>query len=210
MNTKKVVSLEDIKKMKSKMRSSKDSFTETHETMLYLIEDPYKVDYKTLEKTCGNGKTLVDAINQKIKLIEKARESGDVDQIGWENMALMAVGSVYGIDIKKDNCDEIRERILNVVLSYYKNAYADSLEGRLSSFTSALEYILNKNIVHGDGLTGIKNDGSPIILSDWELISREEIIRKDYEMNKVMEHNNKEDLKPAKTTIYTYGSVFSS
>lgn len=33
MNTKKVVSLEDIKKMKNKMRSSKDSFTETHETM---------------------------------------------------------------------------------------------------------------------------------------------------------------------------------
>lgn len=210
MNTKKVVSLEDIKKMKSKMRSSKDSFTETHETMLYLIEeDPYKVDYKTLEKTCGNGETLVDAIDQKIKLIEKARESGDVDQVGWENMALMAVGSVYGIDIKKDNCDETRERMLNVVLSYYKNAYADSLEGRLSSFTSALKYILDKNIIHGDGLTGMKNDGSPIILSDWELISREEIIRKDYEMNKVIEHN-KEELKPTKTTIYTYGSVFSS
>lgn len=210
MNTKKVVSLEDIKKMKSKTRSSEDSFTETHETMLYLIEeDPYKVDYKILEETCGNGDTLVDSIDQKIKLIEKAYESGDVDQVGWENMALMAVGSVYGIDIEKDNCDETRERILNVVLSYYRNAYVDSLEGRLTSFTSALKYILDKNIIHGDGLTGMKDDGSPIMLSDWELISREEIIRKDYEMNKVMEHN-KEELKPAKIIIYTYGSVFSS
>lgn len=210
MSTKKVVSLEDIKKMKSKMRSSEDSSTETHETMLYLVEeDPYKVDYKTLEKICRNGDTLVDAIDQKIKLIEKARESGDVDQVGWENMALMAVGSVYGIDIEKDNCEKSRERMLNVILNYYKNAYSDSLEDRLAPFTSALKYILDKNIVHGDGLTGMKNDGSHIMISDWELISREEIVRKDYEINKVIEYN-KEELKPSKITIYTYGSIFSN
>lgn len=223
-------------KSKERVKDFGEVFTNPREVnaMLDLVKDEsYRIDSTFLEPACGTGNFLVEIIDRKMKTIEKANI---VNQDDWESHVLVTVGSIYGIDIQEDNCQESRARMLEIVKEYYQKAYQAN---QRNSFIEAIKYIMDKNIILGDGLTGLQvgeaNKDKPIMFSEWNVIARDNIIRKDFEMNKMIAHNKNEEsrkkiessqgslfalmgpqpesepdeLEPSKITEYAENSVFS-
>ena len=63
--------------------------------------------------------------------------------------ALIAVSSIYGIDIFQDNVEECKMRLYGL----FEERFGDS---------ALCALILEQNIICGDALKGVKIDGTPI------------------------------------------------
>ena len=99
--------------------------------------DVYAIHTTFLEPACGNGNFLVEIYRRKL---ERCHSPAD---------ALQALGTIYGVDLLADNVIEARMRLYTM----YAEAYEPNFEALA---------ILAKNIVAGNSLTGLLNDGTPI------------------------------------------------
>ena len=138
------------KLIKSKERVSK--FAEVYtpsfvvKDMCDLVGDTLKeLRSKVLEPACGNGNFLVEILDRKLSLI--------THNFGLN--ALIAVSSLYGIDIQEDNCKECREKLYTLVLSYGETD------------KDILRKILGKNIICGNTLTQQTSQGTDLIFTDY-------------------------------------------
>ena len=106
------------KQVKSKERvvNFGEVFTAEREVkaMLDLVkEESYKVDSRFLEPACGNGNFLVEILRRKLQTVEEKHSKE------YEAFSMIAVGSIYGIDIQKDNCEESVERMMSIIKDHY-------------------------------------------------------------------------------------------
>lgn len=127
---------------KSKDRVGKfgEVYTPEHivKDMLDLIkEESYSIESTILEPSCGTGRFLVEILRRKLSQCKT-----DIDIV-------KSVSTIYGVDIIPDNIRESKEAMLNVI----KEVCGESTLDRLYS---TLEYIIDKNIVLGDTLKGVK------------------------------------------------------
>ena len=53
-----------------------------------------------------------------------------------------------------------------------------------------MKFILEKNILCGDALTLLQNDGNPIVFSEWTALNGVMIKRKDYTLARLLESEN--------------------
>ena len=121
-------------------------------------EDIWKyIDTTYLEPSCGNGNFLVRILDRKLEKVQKLPK----DQ---QELALLhAVSSIYAVDIQKDNVEESRERLLNLIKTgttellelpdkeklpfhFEKIELSEELE-------KSIKLILENNIMHGNMLT---------------------------------------------------------
>ena len=79
-----------------------------------------------IEPCCGTGNFAVEIIERKLKNCKTDED------------ALIAVGSYYSVEIQQDNVDECKERIKELVASYFPDVQID--------------LILDRNIICGDFL----------------------------------------------------------
>ncbi|MBQ7732997.1 MAG: hypothetical protein IJT58_03150 [Synergistaceae bacterium] len=109
-------------------------------------------DYKAtfLEPACGDGNFLAEILSRKLHSIES-----DPDYV---TKSLIALSSLYGIDIQQDNVDACIKRLYE--LWEKSGSFEDKIkiQARL---------ILNNNIVCGDFLKP-----KTITLHDWEINSQ--------------------------------------
>ena len=180
--------IEQQVKSKERIKDFGEVFTNPREVnaMLDLVKDEsYKVDSRFLEPACGNGNFLVEILRRKLETAYK--EVYKVDQENIEKQVFIAVGSIYGIDIQKDNCEESIERMYEIILDKYAEVYLDSQD---EEFLKAIKFVLELNIIHGNGLDGKQElTGKPILFSEW--IFKEEsyeVIRRDFSMNEMIAH----------------------
>lgn len=166
------------KQHKSKERI--DTFGEVYtnekeiDSMLDLVHsESYKIDSTFLEPACGNGNFLIKILERKLKKIEN----------DYEKNIFIATCSLYGIDIQKDNVLECRKRLYDFIKTYI-NSYQINDENLLKS----IKYILNKNIICGNALTGLKEDGGDIIFSEW-CFETDKIQIKEYSMRDIIDYN---------------------
>lgn len=68
-----------------------------------------RIDSRFLEPACGDGNFLAEILSRKLacEQIRKYRKSS----YDWERNSLLALGSLYGVDILADNCEACRERL---------------------------------------------------------------------------------------------------
>lgn len=138
-------------KSKERVRDLAEVFTADREvnSMLDLIGDSsYSVDFRYLEPSCGNGNFTVAILERKmISVSEKYKKLQD-----FEFYTLMALASVYGVDIASDNVKEARQRMKNVIV----DRFSDVQNSRQSTdgFYKSVDYILKHNIIKGDMLNG--------------------------------------------------------
>ena len=138
-------------KSKERVRDLAEVFTADREvnSMLDLIGDPsYSIDFRYLEPSCGNGNFIVAILERKmISVSEKYKKLQD-----FEFYTLMALGSIYGVDIASDNVKEARQRMKNVVV----DRFSDIQNSRqpTDGFYKSVDYILKHNIIKGDMLNG--------------------------------------------------------
>ena len=105
-----------------------------------------------LEPACGNGNFLEGILSRKLDAVDTGRR---IHQETFEARVVLAVTSVYGVDISQSNVNEARERIFNLVIAKYSG-----LRGswkRSPAFDATVRAVLRHTIVLGDMLNGRKH-----------------------------------------------------
>ena len=129
--------------------------------MLDLVQSECeKIDATFLEPACGNGNFLVEILRRKLVVIRE-----DTSQAQWEDASVRAVKSIYGVDILPDNIEESRERMYKIWEAEYMARFGIACQRRVCE---EVKEVLGQNIICGDFLTGVRNDGGEIVFHEWK------------------------------------------
>lgn len=192
------------KQIKSRQRVAEHGEVYTAErevkAMCDLVSDECsRIDSRFLEPACGDGNFLAEILSRKLAAVKKKYKKSVID---YEKNALLAVSSIYGVDILADNVAACRERLFKIWQKEYKSvvksAYNDDTE-------KSLLFILSKNIVCGNALTlmcvdenGIDTD-TPIIFSEWAFIMGANMQRQDFTFPELLNRDDEQTLLDDKT-----------
>ena len=159
------------RQVKSKQRVADfgEVFTAPREVnaMLDLVASEFKrVDATFLDPACGDGNFLDEILRRKLAFVEEVSAS-DAE---YERNALIALGSIYGVEIQDDNARECRARLLEI----WREAYDGKLGEKGSDVArETAEEIVALNIVRGDFLklqtvdAQGRDTGEPIYMYSW-------------------------------------------
>lgn len=170
-------------KSRERVRDHGEVFTAEREVnaMLDLVkEETERIDSRFLEPACGDGNFLVEILRRKLQACKKYEKS----PLEWERYSLMALMSMYGVDILEDNVKECRKRLLGIWDKEYKRVVKG--EGR-EGVEQVAEFILGRNILCGDALSLKANDGSPITFSEWSFTRGNLVKRRDFRLDVLLE-----------------------
>ena len=181
--------------MKSKQRVADhgEVFTAEREVnaMLDLVkQETDRIDSRFLEPACGTGNFLTEVLIRKLSIVEKKYKRNQLD---FERYSVVAISSMYGVDILEDNIAECRERLFNIFNKKYMKIYKKKSK---DSVRDSIKFILDKNIICGDALS-LKTVGSnpiPIIFSEWAMPFGSMIKRRDYYFETLTNDMKKDDL----------------
>ena len=108
-------------KSKKRVADHGEVFTSEREVnaMLDLVKsETENIDSRFLEPACGNGNFLAEVLRRKLNVVENRYAKS---QIEFERYAILAISSIYGVDILEDNAVECRSRLFKIFESCYKN-----------------------------------------------------------------------------------------
>jgi hypothetical protein len=118
--------------------------------MLNLLEPiAGKVDSRFLEPSCGNGNFLVAILDRKLANVASKYKN----QIEYEFLIVLAIASIYGVDIDPQNIKEARLRMKERIIDHYSSVL--NTRSRSEQFDTVIESVLKTNIIRGDMINGI-------------------------------------------------------
>jgi len=164
-------------KSRQRVADHGEVFTNEREVnaMLNLVKhETERIDSRFLEPACGNGNFLVEVLRRKLAEVERKYGSS---QLEFERYSIIAVGSLYGIDLMMDNVIECRNRLFSEFTKTYFRLFKKKSKEECSR---TIEYILKKNILCGNALTLQDHQNESLVFSKWELVIRSNIKRHDY------------------------------
>ena len=150
-----------------------------------------RIDSRFLEPACGDGNFLAEILTRKLATVKKIYKSNPYD---YERYAVLAVTSVYGVEILADNVAECRERLFNLWDKEYKSVCKKAINNETRE---AVKYILSKNILCGNALTLMcvdenqKDTETPIIFPEWSLMLGTKLKRRDFRLDVMLKANDK-------------------
>ncbi len=165
-------------KSKQRVADHGEVFTSEREVnaMLDLVKDETeRIESTFLEPACGNGNFLAEVLRRKLAVVENRHAQHQSD---YEFNAVVAVSSIYGVDILEDNAIECRQRLFDVFNKQYTNRYGENCR---DDCRQSIWYILKKNILWGDALT-FQNPltKKPIVFAEWKPVMNRQIKRRDF------------------------------
>ena len=187
------------KQIKSRQRVSDhgEVFTAEREgkAMCDLVSDECnRIDSRFLEPACGDGNFLAEILNRKLAVVKRKYRKSVID---YEKNSLLAVSSLYGVDILADNVAACRERLYKIWHKEYKTisktAYSEDA-------AKSVRFILSKNIVCGNALTLMRVDdegkdtAEPIVFSEWAFIMGGNMQRQDFTFAELMNEDTQATL----------------
>ena len=166
-------------KSKTRVADHGEVFTAEREVnaMLDLVKhETERIESRFLEPACGSGNFLVEVLQRKLEVVKKRYKKNQLD---YERYAIIALSSIYGIDLLEDNVKECRTRLYDVFAKEYTTLFKGKCQDGCSK---SAQVILNHNIIHGDALTFKRADkkDEPIIFSEWSAVNGMMIKRRDY------------------------------
>ncbi len=147
--------------------------------MLDLVkQETERIESRFLEPACGTGNFLAEILERKLRVVERRYKKSISD---YERYAVLAVTSIYGIDILEDNVIECRKRLLGIFDWNYKSLFKDECR-------NAVKYILERNIIWGDALTlmTVGDNPQPIIFSEWSPVNGNMLKRRDFAFHELV------------------------
>lgn len=168
------------KQVKSKKRVTDhgEVFTNQREVnaMLDLVKhETERIDSRFLEPACGNGNFLAEVLRRKLAVVDSRYSKS---QIEWERYAVIAVSSIYGVDILEDNAQECRERLFNIFNERYTAIFKNKCKDECRR---SVKFLLNRNILWGDALDFTNPETKqPIVFSEWSAVNGSMLKRRDY------------------------------
>lgn len=141
------------------------------EAMLDLVKDESeRIDSRFLEPACGSGNFLVRVLQRKLAAVELKYCKSDFER---RHYALYALMCIYGIELLADNIAECRENMLEILADYLQTEGTDDI-------CLAASCVLSWNLVHGDALKMLANDGQPISFAEWGYLGKGKFQRRDF------------------------------
>ncbi len=150
--------------------------------MLDLVkQETERIDSRFLEPACGNGNFLAEVLKRKLAIVDSRYGKS---QIEWERYTVIAVASIYGVDILEDNAQECRERLLTIFNERYASLFKDKCKDECSA---SIKFLLKRNILWGDALN-LRNPVTheAIVFSEWSAVNGSMLKRRDYELDKLL------------------------
>ena len=159
--------------------------------MLDLVkQETERIDSRFLEPACGNGNFLAEILTRKLCIVEKRYAKS---QLEYERYAVLAVSSIYGIDILQDNVQGCRHRLLGIFDENYSRLFKDKTK---VGCREAVRFILERNIIWGDALTLMTVGANPghIMFSEWAPVNGNMLKRRDFTFHGLLAHEGIKEL----------------
>lgn len=185
------------KQIKSKQRVSDhgEVFTGEREVnaMLDLVkQETERVDSRFLEPACGDGNFVVEILRRKLEAAKKRATPPKKKKplpLEFEKQSVIAVASIYGVDLLIDNVLACRQRLYDIWNAEYEAICKKEVS---EDCRMAVRFILSRNIVCGNALTlkVVDENGNdtdePIIFSEWAFIMGDKMQRRDFRFDKLL------------------------
>ena len=175
-------------KSKNRVREKGEVFTNEREVnaMLDLVkQETERIDSKFLEPACGNGNFLIEILRRKLEVVKSRYKKS---QWEYEKNGLIAVMSVYGIDIMPDNVNECITRLFGLFVDYYKALFKKDIK---QDYLDIVNFVLSKNILCGDALSMKTNSGEPIVFAEWAFVKGSLVQRRDFKYEQLITSDTK-------------------
>lgn len=159
--------------------------------MLDLVaQETERIDSRFLEPACGTGNFLAEVLQRKLEVVKNRYSKSQLD---YERYAILAVSSIYGIDILEDNVEKCRQRLLALFTDHYKAIFKEAIK---ADCIRSAEFILGRNIEWGDALTlmTVGPNPKPIIFSEWSPVNGSQLKRRDFSFKNLLQHAGMRDL----------------
>jgi hypothetical protein len=148
------------------------------EAMLDLVkEESERIDSRFLEPACGSGNFLVQVLRRKLAAVEFKYGRSEFER---RHYALLALMSIYGIELLPDNIAECRANLIEILAEYLKVDESDELY-------RAASFVLSQNLVHGDAMTMLTHAGEAITFAEWGYLGRGRFQRRDFSLKTLTE-----------------------
>lgn len=145
--------------------------------MLDLVKhETERIESRFLEPACGTGNFLVEILSRKLAVVESRYKTS---QFEFERYAVIAVSSIYGIDILEDNIAACQTRLFDIFDAVYARLYKANCKDECRR---SVRFILSCNILHGDALTlkTVTQPTKPIVFSEWSAVNGSQLKRRDF------------------------------
>jgi len=144
------------------------------DAMLDLVRDEAnRIESRFLEPACGTGNFLAEVLGRKLVVVTSRYGKSEAD---WDRYAIIAVSSIYGIDILPDNVKKCRERLFK------------PFETCRDEVKRTIRYILERNVVCGDALS-LKG----IVFSEWSPVGNG-LKRRDFAFHELVSQASIQEL----------------
>lgn len=187
-------------KSRERVQKHAEVFTAEREVnaMLDLVkQETERIESRFLEPACGDGNFLAEILRRKLAVVYRKyhRKSSD-----YEKYSLLALSSIYGVELLEDNTETCRARLFFI----WNEAYsAVCKKSRLAEdCRETARFLLERNILCGDALSLLGRDGQPLVFSQWSLIGRQ-FKRADYTLDGLLNVKQKlpDQIPLAKTPL---------
>ena len=182
--------------------------------MLDLVkQETERVDSRFLEPACGDGIFVAEILRRMLEAAKKRAIPPKKKKplpMEFEKQSVIAVASIYGVDLMMDNVIACRERLYDIWNKEYEGICRKEVS---EDCREAVRFILSRNIVCGNALSLklVDDEGNdteePIVFSEWAFVMGNKMQRKDYRFDKLLAGDYEPKAKKKKKRIETEGQM---
>lgn len=150
--------------------------------MIDLVKDESeRIESRFLEPACGTGNFLVRVLARKLATVKARYGRSEFEK---RHHALLALMSIYGVEVQQDNAEECRANLLSLFAAYVGARAGDD-------WLRAAHVVVATNIVVGDALAmttvGIlpETHGHPIVFAEWGYVGKGKFQRRDFRFDRI-------------------------
>ena len=203
--------MENQIKSKKRVEEHGEVFTAEREVkaMCDLVKDEcLRIDSRFLEPACGEGNFLIEILSRKLSVVKSKYGKSAYD---YERNAILALTSLYGVDILPDNAEICRNRLFELWDNEYTSVCKSSANEQARQ---TAKFILSKNIVCGNALSLMcvdenqQDTAEPIIFSEWTFPFNDfRIKRRDFRLDVLLKENTQEEFYDTQLSLFADDSM---
>lgn len=163
--------MERLIKSSQRVKNHGEVFT-PHRVVALMLDQPEikqalsSLTTTFLEPAAGEGAFLTEILSRKLVLASQLSDSIEA----FEQKALIALTSLYGIELLVDNTELLVIHMYRVFYQEYLRQISKYHASENKKVVKSALTILKANLVQGDALTGKNKNGDDIVFSEWTLL----------------------------------------
>lgn len=194
--------------VKSKQRVSDhgEVFTAEREVkaMCDLVADEcLRIDSRFLEPAVGEGVFLAEVLSRKLSVVKEKYKKSTYD---YERNAILALTSIYGVDILSDNAQVCRDKLFALWDKEYTSVCKKEANDEVRE---TAKFILQKNIVCGNALSLMcvdenqQDTDEPIIFTEWTFPCNDaRVKRREFRLDVLLKENNDDEFYAEQFSLF--------